>query len=160
MSACVLNGDFDIQVDYQLLEWPARNGVRMGIATGPDEFAEIIRMSWGQNESSPSFDPAIPEVYLTNPNRAVIGTNDLSGKLRLTRIENVETGYYYDSVISSWIPLSSSGYTVSDVHLYLYAFSINDLFGDQEVKMAFDNLIVEGKKICKGRFTPANPPLF
>jgi len=171
VSACVLTGDYDVQVNYQLqlqddgyLKWPARNGVRMGIATYspstkkfPDQLAEIQRTSWGPN------DPTTPEVYLSNPNRVVIGTNDTSGKLRLARTEGETISYYFD-LTEGWKNLSSSTQT-RDVYLYLYAFSTDggpfgDLFGDQEVRVAFDKLIVEGKRTCKGRFTPANPPLF
>lgn len=31
-STCGLKGDFDIQVDYKLLEWPSANGIRVGLA--------------------------------------------------------------------------------------------------------------------------------
>lgn len=166
ISACVLTGDFDIQVDYQLLNWPAKNGVRMGLSTfstSTGESAEVLRISWGPNDPSRSFNPAMPEVYLTNPNRVVIATTDFSGKLRLTRVGNVATGYYFDSV-EGWKELSSSAQT-GDIHLYLAAFSTNmgplgDAFGDQEVKVAFDNLVVQGKKICRDRYNPANPAIF
>src|SRR5437867_393490 len=30
-SVCALHGDFDIQVDYRLLEWPTTNGARAGL---------------------------------------------------------------------------------------------------------------------------------
>lgn len=162
VSACVLTGDFDIQVDYQLLIWPAENGVRMGISTGSTESAEIIRMSCGPNDQSYSCNAA-PELYLTNPNRQVMETDDISGKLRLARVGNETTSYYFDSA-EGWKLLSSST-QINNVHMYLYAFSTNGgpfgyNFGDQEVKVAFDNLIVKGKSICRDRYNPANPAVF
>lgn len=165
VSACSISGDFDIQVNYHLLEWPSQNGIRMGISTGPDNYADTLRVSWGPNDPSFSFNPDTPEVYLTNPNRVVIGTNDLSGKLRLKRVGNIETGYYFDSVTESWAEISSSFYTTSDVHMYLSAWShdqgpFGNAFGDKEVKVAFDNLIVQGMVSCRDRYNPANPPVF
>jgi hypothetical protein len=166
VSACVLTGDYDIQVDYDLLEWPANNGVRMGISTSsPDEFASVGRTSWGANDPSVDFNPDVPEIYIGEPNRNIISTNDLFGKLRLTRVGNISSSFYYDPAIENWQIITSSPYTTATVHLYLFAFSHFIplpfiAFGDQEVRIAFDNLIVEGKKICKDRFNPHNPPLF
>ena len=65
-SRCRLKGDFDIQTDYQLLEWPEANGVRIGLGLnltnlGYITFAE--RVSFGGNDLN---SPSGRETYLAD----------------------------------------------------------------------------------------------
>ena len=53
----VISGDFDFQVDYQLLEWPVGNGVRVGICP---TWWDAERTSFGKERPSPE------ELYAMN----------------------------------------------------------------------------------------------
>ncbi|MDO8412812.1 MAG: hypothetical protein Q7S51_03360, partial [Gallionellaceae bacterium] len=143
-SICSLRGDYDIQVDYDLLSWPTANGVRISISTGS---GPIERTSFG---SEIDFYGAPREVYLTHFSdgvQGVIPTGDLSGKLRLVRTNGTITGYYYAS--GNWIMVNSTQTTTNDVGIGLHAWSHNYAFTNQDVKLAFDNLVLnQGELIC------------
>jgi hypothetical protein len=67
---------------------------------------------------------------------------DLSGKLRLTRVGNLVTGYYWDAESAGWLPFASGTCREEDVNLSLYVWSHDHAFADQEVRVAFDNFVV------------------
>ena len=99
-SKCRLNGDFDVQVDYDLLDWPASNGVRVGLGT--IGFTE--RVSFGSRDY-----PLSPrESYLVHFDavRGITATSHQSGTLRNVRNGNTLTGYYFNS--GAWVPISSA----------------------------------------------------
>lgn len=147
-STCALRGDHDIQVDYQLLNWPAGNGVRIGLA---EYHANMQRISSGRQ---PGDVPGGPEFYLTNFDTAeniqgIVTTADAAGKLRIQRVGEVINTYYLAG--GAWVldaTYSAPGYA-EDTGFYLGAWSADSVFMDQEVKLAFDNLIINaGELIC------------
>ncbi len=97
-SVCNIRGDFDIQVDYNLLTWPYANGVRVGLGAirnnvgnpPPDTFGTVERTSFGYSNDFPGYPR---EVYLTDFSDGwiVTETTDQSGKLRLMRSGNILT---------------------------------------------------------------------
>jgi hypothetical protein len=90
-SQCQLNGDFDYQVDYALLTWPANSGYFAGL----DAFfagGTIAR-------TSSSFDPFAGEQYQAWANTQPFqngnsNTTDMSGSFRLARTNGVLAAYY------------------------------------------------------------------
>jgi Tol biopolymer transport system component len=90
-SQCQLNGDFDYQVDYALLTWPANSGYFAGL----DAFfagGTIAR-------TSSSFDPFAGEQYQAWANtqpfqNGTSNTTDTSGSFRLARTNGVLAAYY------------------------------------------------------------------
>ncbi len=153
-SICQLRGDFDMQVDYNLLVWPFANGVRVGLGAirineevPPLNYGTVERASWGSANDMPGFPR---EVYLTHFDDGVQGistTADQSGKLRLVRSGNTITGYYFSS--GYWVALHSGHVTTEDVPFSISAWSHDYSFTDQEVKVAFDNFIVnQGQLVC------------
>jgi len=154
----LLRGDFDIQVDFSLLDWPSveqlgtGNGVRMGLAVGEGEnWWSVQREGYG----SLTFDfPGYPrEVYACDFAGSVQGitpTDDMSGKLRLVRSGNTLTGYYFS--LGSWVIVASGWVTTGDVSFTPTAWSHDYAFMDNNVLLAFDNFIVNsGLLICEGR---------
>lgn len=147
-SLCQLRGDYDIQVDYALLTWPNANGVRVGLS---DSNAVMHRVSSG---IQPNDYPGGPDLYMTIFDTAdhVVGitpTSDLSGKLRLQRVGSTINSYYFNS--DAWVlNASNSGSTYAeDNHFALGAWSADSVFTDQDVKVAFDNLIINsGNLVC------------
>jgi hypothetical protein len=147
-STCKLKGDFDIQVDYSLPTWPSANGVRVGLGTvsGPVE-----RVSFGSTQDYYGWPR---EVYLTHFSDGVQGiaqTADLSGKLRLVRTGNTATGYYSSN--GAWVPVDTGPSSAADTAFSFSAWSHDYTFTKQDVKVAFDNLIIN-----KGELLCANEP--
>jgi len=109
VSTWTLRGDFDIQVDYQLLDWPSSNGVRIGLSAGK---YLVERVCFGSSSDFPSYPR---EVYTVDFNGTIktTSTSDMSGKLRLVRSSSTLTGYYYSSNDSSWVSIYSGSVTTA-----------------------------------------------
>ncbi len=133
-SACIVHGDFDLQVGFTLLTWPSASGVRTGLGssfllggTGPSAsttpFA-VERDSFG----NPSVDfPNQPrEVYLTHlidGVQGIVPTSAQSGQLRLVRSGATATGYYLNS--STWIVIHNGPVDPGDLGFGFAAWSHN-----------------------------------
>jgi hypothetical protein len=143
-----LVGDFDVQVDYSLLDWPSPTGIQVGI--GPRVYTGMFPAGvWLMND--PTYDPVqVYEAWLNGDDfrTAAPGT---SGKLRLQRLGNTISTYYYDN---GWQFLGSR----TDTHfgpkcgLNLYVYSHN--FQNKAVKVIFDNIIVTYNRILRGKNNP------
>ncbi|MEW5803579.1 MAG: PQQ-binding-like beta-propeller repeat protein, partial [bacterium] len=162
-SICKLKGDFDIQIDYELLNWPAKNGVRVGLTViGPRRNEAVERVSLGNSDFS-GYPSEEYVVDFTNGIQFMAAPPDnLSGKLRLVRSGATLTGYYYNN---SWVPIYSTTVTTEDVGFCYSAWSHNYVFADREVKVAFDNFIInKGSytccKVSKPVLDPAPPASF
>jgi hypothetical protein len=101
----VLDGDYDIQVDFSLLEWPADNHVKAGIIT---PLYEVVRVNtdFGQGSTDAYM------VYFSKEQQQGQGTIfhsvpafDNSGKLRLTRKGNEISSWYWHG--DSWWSIAS-----------------------------------------------------
>lgn len=144
ITRCMFVGDFDVQVDYELVDWPAQNGVRIGLVAGSGDV--VARHSSGVQDATTG------EMYHTNFNRIVggrTGTTDAAGKLRMTRSGATLTGYYWEG--SDWVLLSSGSITsnVAEIPLRLHGWTHDSTFGKEEVRVTFDNMIVnQGTLSC------------
>jgi MYXO-CTERM domain-containing protein len=101
VSRCLLNGDFDVQVDYQLGLWPDHSGVRT--ALGMNDTPTTNTCSIQRDSLSATADVAVQmpgsEVYVgtVGPNFQPfpdVPTTDTQGTLRLTRTGVTETAYF------------------------------------------------------------------
>jgi len=149
-SKFLLKGDFEATVDYRLITWPDANGVRLGFegpAADSDQVFLVKRISWG------SYDlPNIGEVYFAAfANGAAwygnqASTVDNHGKLRLTRVGNVLTGYFFNQSTSAWQLIASHEYGASGyrewVEITLWAIGPPYAPASQDVEIAFDNFQV------------------
>jgi hypothetical protein len=64
------------------------------------------------------------------------------------------TGYYFNSGSGNWITIHSATTTTADTPFSIAAWSNDDIFTDQEVKIAFDNFVVNrGELICPSTTT-------
>lgn len=135
-SACALVGDFDMQVDFELLDWPAANGVRVGLS--PAEVGAMERTGDGGG------------FYLTDflGSQASVATTDMAGKLRVTRVGSTFSGYYDDAGMWTFVG-SASGSTSDGQTISLQAWSHDPFFGDAFTRIAFDNIIINsGSFVC------------
>jgi Tol biopolymer transport system component len=134
---CELLGDFDVQVDYELLEWPAANGVQAGLdsfdATNPI-FAIRESQAFGEQYSS-----WIPQSFNSLP------TSDLAGTLRVQREGSTAVVSYLTG--ATWVSIASGPTTTSPASITLGANSGMDRFAHEEVKIAWDNLRINSGSI-------------
>ncbi len=142
-TACKLHGDFDVQVDFELSNWPDANGVRIGMfANYPRDAVE--RLSFGAG------DVGAGEGYLTDFGGALRGwtpSADLTGTLRLTRTQSILTGFFMSDGI--WVQVASASIGTGDAKIGLGAWSHDYYFANKEVRLAFDNFVVtQGKFDC------------
>lgn len=150
-----INGDFDIQVSYKMMEWPSKNGVRTGlIVTSPSEFSFALERVYGGTSES------INDVYLVdNASGTLHGLLDasshLEGTLRITRESGTITGYYYDQASDNWVIVYSNYAGESDVRVSINAWSHDYAFNDQDVNIVWDDFIVnEGRVIAAELYLP------
>ena len=132
-SACTFRGDFDLQVRYELIDWPRRNGVRTALVIGGHL---LERTSVGGN---------LDDVYTDGG--VLVPTNDRAGWLRLARDGNALTGYYVDE--GSWRSIFTSTVTQAEVNYGLQAWSHDSLFGHQATVVTFTGLwLNSGELTC------------
>lgn len=129
-SYCRLAGDFDVQADYQLVEWPAASGVQATFASFDTSnlgfFAVRESQVWGEQYSS-----WIPQAFISQP------TSDQAGTLRLQREGSTAVVSYLSG--ANWVPVASGPTGTSPASITLGASSGMNRFSHQEVKIAWDN---------------------
>lgn len=138
VSQFEMRGDFDIRVDYQLLQWPWYNGVRIAIA-----MTDNLYDNYGMERSSLSAIEPLGEheVYIADFGPFVlVPTEDLSGTLRLVRSGATQTGYFLQA--GEWIAVQTDTAPTRDITIQLHAWSHNYAFRDWDVRAAFDNFTV------------------
>lgn len=135
-ATCQLGGDFDYQVDYSLLAWPAHSGYFAALSAMLADGA-IAR-------SSAPWDPPYDEQYTAWANITVpftsnsVNTSDLSGSFRLVRTNGVFDEYYRPPGGAWTLLLSTPGVIGSAVYgLGLSAQGWD--FAHLDGSVAFDN---------------------
>jgi len=108
-TRCLAHGDFDAQVGFNLVTWPAQNGVWVSLMVGGTPF-NVYRVSW-QFEPSEAYGAYLPPVGTT------VSATGTTGTLRLTREGDIFTAYYRSG--DSWVPIISGTGPTGDVPLTL-----------------------------------------
>lgn len=157
-STCKLDGDFDIQVDFQLLDWPPAGGVRVGILVAdataayglfPFGAAHVSRVSQG-GESYRTFEEGVGI-------GGDIRTSDMSGSLRLVRTGDTLRAYHADP--AGWVLIGSDAVSAQLLRVSIGAWSSGVTFGGQQAKVALDNFVINsGTLVCGQLPTPAPSP--
>lgn len=138
-TRCLAHGDFDAQVDFDLVAWPAQNGVTVSLMVSGTPF-NVYRVSW-QFPQSEAYGAYLPPAGTTLP------AEGTSGTLRLTRRGDIFTAYYRAGL--DWVPIISGTGPTGDVPLTLAVFNISGAatFAGQPVTVAFDNFHVFADRI-------------
>jgi hypothetical protein len=142
-----LIGDFDAQVDFDLINWPNTNGMKLGLAT-------ILGNVVLQRTSSRPGVGQPREYYILTFFRGVatfdIDTTDTSGKLRLKRTGNTVEGFYWKS--NSWELLGSYSHpSLSDPTDLIMVLSHGNGWLNESVKAAFDNFKITNNQFSASR---------
>jgi dipeptidyl aminopeptidase/acylaminoacyl peptidase len=143
---CSLPGDFDMQVDYQLLDWPAGNGA----------FAQLAAFFIGagifrQSETYGEFYNAY-----SNFGFNTVLTADRSGSFRFVRSGGRTIASYLDPLVG-WVTVldvpANPGVVVPGLSL-----SSGPNFAHEEVRVAFDNFRVNsGTLSCPTWWDDSSP---
>jgi hypothetical protein len=141
-----LVGDFDIQVDFNLLTWPGNNGVIAGIIT---PWYSIARMNsdFGQGPQDTYW------VYFAVEGNSpvvwhLVPTSDTSGRLRLHRTGNTISGYYWKD--NAWQLIAAC---TDAQHAEPAVFNVGGYVGNRaasQTLVAFDNLRVTNAMFPSG----------
>jgi hypothetical protein len=143
-GACLVRGNFDIQIDFELIDFPYQNGVRIGLWSGNSE-------GYGLSERVSLGDTVQDSYYIMDTGIVTsIPTFDTSGTLRLVRVGGTITGLYWNAATSAWVVIASGPIGTDDAGYLLFVWSHDSLFGDEEVRVAFDNFrISSGTLVCE-----------
>lgn len=133
-SQCELRGDFDFEVDWELLTWPAHGGFFAQLSAFFAD-AGIARHS---NPWEPPFDESISAWRNFPFANAVINSTAVSGSFRLVRLDG--TIFAYERTVGAgWNPVFSApdvaGATVYGIGLWAQGAS----FTHQDGAVAFDD---------------------
>jgi len=136
VSKCSVAGDFDVQVDYSLLNWPTANTysvILRCVDCGVGTFGGVDI----SRHSSPYFGEAYVAVFLTS--FTPLQTDDRSGKLRLVRTGSTLAGYYFNG--SGWVLVGAGTVNTGATRLSLeLGTGVQTAPGG--IKAAFDNFQV------------------
>lgn len=131
-SRCMIRGDFDFQVDYQLLQWPP-NGVRVGINVDSPFVENVHRRG--------------DDLYITHNGSGIFSApalGDMSGTLRVVRGGGTGAGFYFRN--GEWVTIGSGGVSTADALFILMAWGHGSQ--GEQVKVAFDNFKLQGTILC------------
>jgi hypothetical protein len=138
-SGCVVRGDYDVQVDYTLEEWPANNGVQVLLGDAPPVNSHSIARGQFPDESYLSF--FAPDTV------AGAATTDLSSSMRLVRSGATITSLFLSNGV--WVPLLSGATQTGDTPFQVIALSFAPV--TDEVKVKFSEFEVnQGQVVCSG----------
>jgi hypothetical protein len=145
-TQCLLTGDFDATVDYQLLDWPTKNGMRLGFGLAraqPNELFDIER------HGAPA-DGGV-EGY-TASGGGFAQTSDVSGAFRLKRTGPWLSMYYRHR--DRWVSLGAVRAPGAGQLVLMFAGS-DSQFGRQPASSALDRFAAAADTVrCPGSSLP------
>jgi hypothetical protein len=133
---CVVAGDFDVQVDFALLNWPARSFdtirlAAMDLSEGPVGHTGVYRNSF--NAEDYQFR-ALPGIVASVPR------SDMSGRLKVKRTGSTVEGFYGDG--TQFVRIGTSVPTSTNATRFLVDFANGSTNSPAGVAVAFANFRV------------------
>jgi hypothetical protein len=142
-----ITGDFEMKVDYTLVNWPSDNYERVGLNASSFGAVERSQHPGWFGESYVNHFSALGDGVYT------AGTTDLSGTLRMLRSGNTVTGSYWNgsdwTVIREYTGLALTNET-------FVGFSIWNGYASVPVKVAFDNFYISAPETLNPVPIPAS----
>ncbi len=146
-----IEGDFDITLDYSLVNWPDRNGTRFGIGIfARDEF--LGKNKWYQQaerisstRADSSFVNFPGDAYLVDSAddniKGVLEARGSNGKLKIVRKGNFFRAFCRED--GSWMNLYSAETVNGPVNFFAGAWNHDYCFSKREVKVSFDKPVIK-----------------
>ena len=144
-SPCHLPGDFDMQIDYQLLQWPEHGGF---FAALQGVFGDI-----NVARISAPWDPPANQSYNAWSNGsngfsfATENTEATSGSLRITRVGSTAFAYVRDAGGTEWRLLFSAGGNTGEAIPQINLFALAATFGHEDGSVAWDNFTINSGQL-------------
>ena len=136
----ILSGDFDFQIDFDVIAGPATNGWMGGIgikAPNADQFY-IYRGYRDGSHRYTTWETGSPWSAFSN-------TGDTSGKLRMTRVGSTAYAYYWSG--TDWTELRTFAIGTDDLTFHIDTDSFT---GNPTVTMDYDNFQINGADSITG----------
>ena len=148
-SQCRVLGDFDVRVDYALLDWPLTAGVVVQLAAWFQGNGMSIGRESVTGEDGEGYTSTAPPGWTQR--RA---GNDTSGSLRIKRVGEMLTTYYragdrWRHLYSFFRSLGASG-GIGPAVIAVQVFSLDEMFGDRTVRVGFDNVFITAEETVCG----------
>ena len=142
MSNCQFTGNWDMQVDYELLTWPADNRVLASLQAG-----HFVGGQWMSGNGLFVHNPGATTGISTNFPEPGVFAPDVgpTGRLRLTGDGSSITASYLKD--GAWATLLTGSYTADASNAVLYVFTTAAPWSHAEVKIAFDNFSIDGGQL-------------
>lgn len=132
-TACSFTGDFDMRVDFDLLDWPAASGAVAGLDVDWDGGnMNLLRTSETNGQEQYHFAAQTGEFR-------GLTTSDSNGGLRMKRAGAVITSYLQRS--GHWVEFASARHAGA-VRLQTLLWASGTNFSHVQVRAAFDNFVV------------------
>jgi hypothetical protein len=155
-SPCHLPGDFDMQIDYQLLQWPEHGGFFAALQGIFGDVA-VARVS-------APWDPPFNQSYNAWSNSssgfqfATENTRVTSGSLRVTRAGSTVYAYVLDATAPGWRLLFSADGNTGEAIPQISLFAQAGTFGHEDGSVAWDNFrINSGTLTCASWWSDSWP---
>jgi DNA-binding SARP family transcriptional activator len=144
-TRCRIRGDFDVRVEFKLVNWPSGDGVNLTLGAYFGSWLPPLDWMWVARSGAGATGGL--ETYATgvrSENR-VVPTSDTAGALRITRVNGVLSTYYrkveqlyLGGLQQTWVKLAT-GIAPHPANLVLSLSSNSDHFGQKAAVAAFDN---------------------
>jgi hypothetical protein len=150
-TICTFLDDFDAQVDFRLVDWPAGDGVKLSFgayfgASPDDAFWAVSRQGRTGHGGA--------EAYLADvrSSHGFVETADVSGTLRVAREHDILSLSFRGR--QGWVQLAS-GFEPRYAALILRIEASGDDFGQQAATAAFENFQATSASVfCPGPYVP------
>jgi hypothetical protein len=129
-TRCRVEGDFDAQVDFRLVQWPGTDGISVTLMAADLGGVNTYRTdAFGESYGT----------YIPPSGGTVVHATGSSGTLRLERKGSTFTGFYNGG--SSWVTIFSAAGPTQPTAVQLGVFNNTDvgLFGGRAATVSFDS---------------------
>jgi hypothetical protein len=134
-TRCRFTGNYDLQVDFRLLDWPAHNGVTVNFGVNYDR--QLFRQSYEREQLGGYFPPGWTGIDYPG----------LSGSFRLVKLGTTISGFYRRDGRWERVFLAPTPDDEAFAHFSIWTDMAQ--FGKQDVVVAFDNFRVNrGRMRC------------
>lgn len=147
-TAFALQGDFTVDADFLLEQWPQVNHMRIGIgffSPPPQSAIERTSEGWGEDEC----------YIFDGVGHGIIVTDDTSGSLRLSRTGSTLAGYFLNED-HEWVLVGSGSVTTADAVIAMSVWP--DYTTGGGVKVTFRNPIISTEGYVPSTHTPVPEP--
>lgn len=140
-TACAFTGDFDVSVEYTLLNWPAANSAVIALDVSfVDDVVNLVR------KSLPNGGQELYAFGAPSDEYREAATDDMAGGFRMTRVGDVITAFYREN--GQWVKFASTN-RAGAVRLRPTLYANGADFAHKDVAIAFDNFSVRFRRVVR-----------